>query len=159
MSIEELKDDFIGMVDKAWHALEGTVDVDRARQLVHEATEALKTRVEDIALHLLSHVMDNATKPLTETPAPSGTETAPAPSNIVLGEPTVVFGEEATAAAATADPVETPAATPEAPADTVPEAAEPVTGMAPPVGQPEAGAAPAEAPAVDAPTTETTQEG
>ena len=55
--IEELKDDFIGMVDKAWHALEGSADVEAARELVAKFTADAKAKAEDIAEHLFYHVV------------------------------------------------------------------------------------------------------
>lgn len=147
--IEELKDDFVGMVDKAWHALEGTVDVDRARELVQEATKALKAQVEAVAEHLLYHVMDNATQPAAVATTPDG-------RGVVMGAPSIIgVPPEVSNPAVPSEPAAVPTETPAPPVETpapegaVPDPVESATGMAPPAGQPTSDAAPAETSAAD----------
>lgn len=90
--LEDLKNEAIGLIEGAWHALEGSADVEAARELVAKFTADAKAKAEDIAEHLFYHVVGNANPPTetpaapVETPAPAAPEgTVPDPAESVTG--------------------------------------------------------------------------
>lgn len=102
--LEEIKTEMFTLVDEAWHALEGTADVDKARALAGQVTAALTSKAQDIAEHLFYHVLNNSTSeqtvPATETAPVQGGETIPVPAD---GSPSATGTAEQPAEAAAGD--------------------------------------------------------
>lgn len=63
MTLEEIKQEIVNVIDNAWHALVGTVDVDAARAVVAGATAELTSHVSAVTQHLFDHVLGNAAVP------------------------------------------------------------------------------------------------
>lgn len=63
MTLEEVKDKIVALLDEAWLALSGTADVDAARQVVSDTTTALTEHVQAAGQHLFDHVLENASQP------------------------------------------------------------------------------------------------
>jgi len=80
MTLDQIKQDILDAIDRAWHALIGTADVDAARQVVAETTATLSGHVSAAGQQLFDHVVGNAdAAKAAEQPAPSATaESAPA---------------------------------------------------------------------------------
>lgn len=79
MTLEEIKNAVVAEIEKVWHELTGTVDVDKARQVISDTAATLTSHVSALGQHLFDHVLGNATT-VQEAPA-------------VDGEPPVQVGE------------------------------------------------------------------
>lgn len=84
MTLEEIKDAIVAEVEKLWHGLTGTVDVDRAREVISDSAVTLSSHVGALGQHLFDHVLGNAAQaPAVEAP----TNEPPATVSVLVGEP------------------------------------------------------------------------
>ena len=110
MTLEEIKDAIVGELEKLWHELDGTADLDKARAVIADSGQALNGHVSAVGQHLFDHVLANAQ-------AAGGTVLNPGEAG-VASSPTVP-GQEAAAeidpsgeaATGVAGPAETPGGT------------------------------------------------
>lgn len=60
MTLDEIKQKMHEAVDKAWEALHGTHDLDKAREEAQATTAELQAQALQVEAHLVNHVADNA---------------------------------------------------------------------------------------------------
>lgn len=99
--LEEIRDAVVAEIEKVWHELTGTVDVDKARAVIADSAATLTQHVSALGQHLFDHVLGNsqaAEAAPAADPVPSDGEPTQelATANgapITAGEPTFV-GEQ-----------------------------------------------------------------